>query len=76
MTIDKSHAFLLKEMHRLHVHLMDKLMTQLECIKTISIDLLAFKMDMERDFSSFHDLFQSIKANVQEIPCPTDVKGS
>ena len=29
--------------------------------------MLAFRADMEKDFSSFHDWFQAMKVNAQEI---------
>ena len=61
------HAFLLEEMCRLHVHLTSKLTTQFKHIETISTDLSTFKMDIERDFTYFHDHFQTTKANIQEI---------
>ena len=67
MTIAQSHALLLKEMCRLHIHLTDKLTAQFEHIEIISIDLLVFKMDVEYDFTSFHDKFQTMEANIQEI---------
>ena len=67
MTISQSHAFLLKEMLNLQLHLTNKLIAQFDRINTISSDTLAFQVDIERDFSSFHDRFQVIKANVQEI---------
>ena len=40
MTIAQSHALLIEEMHKLYVHLMDKLSAQSEHIKTISTNLL------------------------------------
>ena len=48
MIIAQSHVPLLEEMHKLHAHLIDRLTAQSKHIETISIDLLAFKMDMER----------------------------
>ena len=67
MIVVQSHALFLKEMRRLHVHFIEKLIAQYEHIEIISTDLLAFKMDMERDFFSFHVHFQTMKANIQEI---------
>ena len=64
MTISQSHALFLEEMHSLHLHLTTKLTAQFECIDTISSNMLAFREDMERDFSSFHDQFQAMEANV------------
>ena len=55
MPVAQLHAFLLNDMHHLHMHLMDKLTTQSKRIEIISTDLLAFKVDMEWDFSSFQD---------------------
>ena len=38
-----------------------------ERVNNISIDILAFKMDMEHDFSLFYDYIQTMEANVQDI---------
>ena len=65
MTIGQSHALLLEEMHSLHIHLTNKLSTQFKHIDAISSDMLAFRANMERDFSSFHDLFLAMEANIK-----------
>ena len=67
MTVSQSHAILLKEMHSLYLHLTNKLTAQSEHINTISLDMLAFKVDIARDLSSLHDRIQAIEANVQKI---------
>ena len=51
-------------MWKLHIHLTNNLVAQSEHIKTISTNLLTFKLDMERDFTFFHDQFQVVKANI------------
>ena len=56
-TIAQSHVLLLEVMCKLHVHIIDKLFTHSEHIETISIGLFAFKADMERDLTTFHDRF-------------------
>ena len=67
MSVVQSHALLLEEMRKLHVHLTDKLTTHFECIKTTFIDLLTFRANMEWHLTSFHDRFQSMETNIQEI---------
>ena len=57
MTVAWSDALLLKEMHNLHLHLTTKLTTQSKHVDTISLDMLAFRANIEIDFSSFHDQF-------------------
>ena len=64
MTIAQSHALLLEEMCKLHVHLTDKLVTDVEHIETIFTNLLAFQADMEEDLTTFHDKFQFMEANI------------
>ena len=54
-------------MHKLHVHLTDWLTTHSKHIETISINLLTFRADMECGLTTFHDRFQSMEANIQEI---------
>ena len=53
MIVAQSHALLLKEMRKVHVHIIDKPITKLKCIETILTNLLVLKMDIERDFTSF-----------------------
>ena len=65
--VTQSHTLLLEEMHKFHVHFIDKLATHSELIETVSIDLLTFWADIERDLTSFHNRFLSMEANIQEI---------
>ena len=67
MTMVQSHALLLKDVCKLHVHLTNRLIALFEHIEIVSTNLLAFKMDMERDFFFFHICFQTMEANIQEI---------
>ena len=65
--LSKSHSILLKEMHKLHTHSMDKFTIQNEKIENLTIDLLAFKLYITRQLGSFYDRFLALETNVQEF---------